>query len=86
MQWLNCYGNCVCRWEPICQYAPSEDGFHVYHWTPYSLFTHIYMYKKYDCSWSQNTGIRNYKMKEKTHIVIKFATKGNLYKKLKKKE
>lgn len=24
-------------------------------------------------------------MKEKTHIVIKFATKGNLYKKLKKK-
>lgn len=25
-------------------------------------------------------------MKEKTHIVIKFATKGNLYKKLKKKK
>lgn len=24
-------------------------------------------------------------MKEKTHIVIKFATKGNLYKKFKKK-
>lgn len=41
--------------------------------------------KKKNCSRSQNTGIRNYKMKEKTHIVIKFATKGNLYKKFKKK-
>lgn len=86
MQWLNCYGNCVCRWEPICQYAPSEDEFHVIielHTPCLLTFTCI---KKTDCSWSQNTGIRNYKMKEKTHTVIKFATKGNLYKKLKKKK
>lgn len=43
MQWLNCYGNCVCR--------KNEK-----------------------------------RKKEKTHTVIKFATKGDLYKKLKKKK